>query len=59
MSESSDSMQSGREYEDEEDAGFGDHFFHFGGNGGDSGMGSAGKKKRSRCESECSVTEVS
>ncbi|GIX90881.1 hypothetical protein CEXT_111661 [Caerostris extrusa] len=43
---------------DDEDAGFGaeENNFHFPMNNCDSGRGSA-KKRRSRCESECSVTE--
>lgn len=61
-SESSDSVQSSKgfcgSYDDEEDAGFGDHFPYPASNG-DSGMGSGKKKRRSRCESECSVTDVS
>ncbi|GFU35551.1 hypothetical protein NPIL_419491 [Nephila pilipes] len=73
MSESSESVQSNKEYGlesfgsyscddsshgDDEDAGFGaeENNFHFPMNNSDSGVGSA-KKKRTRCESECSVTE--
>ncbi|CAL1279106.1 unnamed protein product [Larinioides sclopetarius] len=73
MSESSESMQSSKEYGmesygseslscggsshgDDEDAGFGAEDHHFPMFTSDSGAGSA-KRKRSRCESECSVTE--
>ncbi|KAF8791842.1 Eukaryotic elongation factor 2 kinase like protein [Argiope bruennichi] len=73
MSESSESVQSSKEYGlesygseslscggsshgDDEDAGFGAEDHHFPMFTSDSGVGSA-KRKRSRCESECSVTE--
>lgn len=79
MSESSDSVQSSKEYsldgfnngnysynshddfDEDEDHGIGseENHFHIPFQNSDSGVGSAKRRNRQRCESECSMNDVS